>query len=58
MAVQNGSHMENTESKGLEWNMGDETSGSAEFSGVGKADLLALRHEFGFPDLQLLDFRI
>jgi hypothetical protein len=32
--MQDGSHMENTESKGLERKMADGTSGSAEFSGV------------------------
>lgn len=41
MAVQNGSHMEFTESKGLDRKMADETSGSAEFSGVKEGGLTA-----------------
>src|SRR4029077_133584 len=34
--VQHGGHRQNTETKGLEEKLGDETSGSAEFSGLKK----------------------
>src|SRR6267143_76936 len=41
--MQHGSHIQSTETKGLEEKLDDETSGSAGFSGIKKRDLLLLR---------------
>ena len=56
--MQHGGHMQNTETKGLEEKLDDETSVSAGFSGIKKRDLLLLRDKPVFLDLQLLDFRV
>jgi hypothetical protein len=39
--MQHGGHMQGTETKGVEERLGDETSGSAGFSGIKKRDLVA-----------------
>ena len=50
--------MQSTETKGLEENLDDETSVSAEFSGVKKEWRLSLRDKFVLLDVQLLNFRV
>ena len=56
--MQRGGHRQNTEIKGVEGKLDDETSASAGFSGVKKECQLLLRDKLVFFDLQLLDFRI
>jgi hypothetical protein len=56
--MQHGGHMQSTEKEGLEERLDDETSGSAEFPGIKKRDLLPLRDKPVFLDPQLLDFRV
>ena len=51
--------MQCTETKGLDEESDDETSGSAEFSGAEKeGHLQLLRGKLVFLDLQLLDFGV
>jgi hypothetical protein len=49
-------HLQGTELKGLEVDLDDENSGSAEFSGGVKESRLLLRNKLVFLDLQLFDF--
>jgi hypothetical protein len=57
MKVQREGHMGRIENKRLERKVGDESSGSAEFSGVReKGKLLRLGNKFVLLDFQLLDF--
>src|ERR1700674_5125590 len=56
--MQHGGHMQSTEPKGLEERLDDETSASAEFSGIRKRDLPLLRDKPVFLDPQLLNFRV
>ena len=58
MKMQHGGHMQSTETKGLEENLDDETSVSAEFSGVKKEWPLSLRDKLVLLDVQLLNFRV
>jgi hypothetical protein len=50
--------MQSTETKGLEENLDDETSGSAEFWGVKSECRLPLRDKLVLLDVQLLNFRV
>ena len=50
--------MQSTETKGLEENLDDETSVSAEFSGVKKEWRLSLRDKLVLLDVQLPNFRV
>jgi len=56
--MQRGGHMQTTEMKGVEGKLGDENSGSAEFSGVKKEWRLPLRDKPVLLDVQLLNFRV
>jgi len=54
--VQCRGHLQGTELKGLEMDLDDGNSGSAEFSGVVKESQLLLHDKLVFLDLQLFDF--
>ena len=57
MQMQRRGHMQTTEIKGIERKLDDESSGSAEFSGV-KKEWLPLRDKLVLLDVQLLNFRV
>jgi len=54
--MQHGSHIQSTETKGLEEKLDDENFGKCRISGIKKRDLLLLRDKPVFLDPQLLDF--
>jgi hypothetical protein len=58
MEMQCSSQMQQTDNRRFRRKAGDETSGSAEFSGIETEDLLLLRHKLVFFDIKLLNFGV